>query len=116
MIEDTIIDYLSSALSLPVGPQVPEGPPESYCTVERRGRDDKNKLQAALIAVRSAAPSLWEAINLSAAVREYMDLLPTLRANVFSCRCTDEYNDTDSETHEYRYAAIFRLTYTEPTN
>lgn len=116
MIEKTVIDYLGSALNVPVGPQVPPGPPAKYCTVERRGRDDKNRLQAALIAVVSAAPSLWEAMNLSEAVRGYMELLPTLRSNVFSCRCSDEYNSTDPETAEFRYTATFRLTFTDPTD
>lgn len=113
MIEKIVIDYLSGALAVPVGPQAPEGPPASYCTVERRGGDEKDELQAALIAVHSIAPSLWEALTLSGQVKTAMKTLRYDCADVFSCRLTSEYNNTDSRTKEYRYTAIFRVVYVD---
>lgn len=113
MIETTVISYLSSALETPVSGQTPPGPPASYCTVEKRGSDENNRLKAALIAVLSTAPSLAAAAALNERVKHAMAGLPEGAANVFSCRCTTDYNNTDTRTKEPRYAAIFRVVYAD---
>ncbi len=116
MIEKTVIDYLNSELPVPVGPTVPAGPPASYCTVEKTGNDEADGLRAALISVRSVAPSLWEAMSLSDNVRKAMLRMRNDVVNVFSCRCSDEYQNSNTYTKECRYTAVFRVVYTERSN
>lgn len=113
MIEQTVIDYLSGVLDVPIGAQVPPGPPVSYCTVEKRGSGESDKLLAALIAVVSKAPSKWEAMSLSKQVRAAMKAFRDTETNVFSARYTTEYDSTNEKTKEYRYTAVFRVTYLE---
>lgn len=112
MIEKIVIDYLSGALAVPVAAEVPPGPPERFCTVQKTGQDERDGLLAALIAVRSTAPSKWETMQLSAAVRAAMALLRAEEINVFSARCTTEYDDTKTNPPEYGYKAVFRVVYT----
>lgn len=113
MIEKTVIDYLTDALGVPVGAEVPPGPPTSYCTVEKRNSDAADGLLLALIAVVSRAPSKWDAMNLSKQVRDAMAALRDEEPNVFSARCTTEYDSTNDKTKEYRYTAVFRVSYLE---
>lgn len=111
MIETIVIDYLNSKLSVPVAGVTPEGPPASYCTVQRSGGDERDGLQAALIAVRSVGPSLWAAVQLSAEVKAAMAGLRDEVGSVFSCRLNTEYEDSRPKTMEHGYKAVFRITY-----
>ena len=51
-------------------------------------------------------------MQLSAAVRAAMALLRAEEINVFSARCTTEYDDTKTNPPEYGYKAVFRVVYT----
>ena len=116
MIEQTVIDYLRGQMSVPVGPQIPDGPPASYCVVSKSGSDERDGLRAALIAVRSCAPSMWEAMCLSNQVRNAMLRMREDVVNVFSARCSTEYENNSTAVKECRYVAVFRVVYTERSN
>lgn len=113
MIEKTVIDYLAARLLVPVGAQTPPGPPESYVVVERTGGGEKDGLQAAVIALRCTAGSLFKAIELCNAAAEVLKTMPENVANVSSARRESTYNQTDMRTKSWRYTAIFRVYYME---
>lgn len=113
MIEKTVLDYLEAALSVPVSMEVPEQPvPEQYVVVEKTGGSRSNYLWSANIAVQSCARSLYDAACLNELVKAAMLGVVAIR-NVTSCRLDTDYNFTDTTTKQYRYQAIFRITYLE---
>ena len=115
MIEKTVIDYLNTVLTPPVGAQTPEGPPEKYVVVERTGGGEKDGLQAAVLALRCFAPTLYDAILLCTDVSDCMKQLPGNAPNVFSAYAESMYNQTDLRSKSFRYTAIFRVYYMEAT-
>lgn len=112
MIEQTVVDYLNGALSVAVGAQTPKGPPASYVVVERTGGGERDGLQAAVLALRCTAPTLYDAIALCSLVSRAMRMLPWRVDNVSSSKIETMYNQTDTSTKEYRYTVIYRVHYT----
>ena len=112
-VEKVVIDYLKEQLDVPVGPEKPGGPPDSYCMIIKTGSDEKDMLKAANIAVYSVGPTKWAAIRLNDDVKAAMRELRQDTADVFSCRCTTDYDATDTRTREYRYCAVFRVVYVD---
>ena len=114
MIEKTVVDYLKTRLTVPVGAQTPQGPPASYVVVERTGGGEKDGLQAAVLALRCTGSTLWSSIVLCNAAAEVLKELSDHVPNVFSARLENgPYNQTDTRTKSYRYTAIFRVYYIE---
>lgn len=113
MIEKTVVDYLKARLTVPVGAQTPQGPPASYVVVERTGGGEKDGLQAAVLALRCTASTLWSSIVLCNVAAETLKSMPDNVENVFSARRESTYNQTDTRTKSFRYTAIFRVYYTE---
>ena len=113
MIEKTVVDYLKTRLTVPVGAQTPQGPPASYVVVERTGGGEKDGLQAAVLALRCTGSTLWSSIVLCSAAAEVLKELPDHAPNVFSARRESTYNQTDTRTKSCRYTAIFRVYYQE---
>lgn len=112
MIEQTVIEYLSSALEVPVDAEIPKGPPDRYVVVEKTGSDEQDGLLWATLAVQSTAPSLYETMRLNAEVKAAMKGLITL-TNVFRCHCETDYNFTDTRLKGRRYQAVFQIVYKE---
>ena len=113
MIEQTVVDYLSGALTVAVGTQTPKGPPESYVVVERTGGGEKDGLQAAVLALRCTSPTLYGAIALCSLASRAMRMLPWSVENVSGSKIESMYNQTDTSTKEFRYTVVFRVYYTE---
>ena len=122
MIEQIVLDYLSSALTetigsttvaIPVSMEVPSQPtPQKYVVVEKTGSSKINRIPTANIAVQSCAASLYEAALLNEQVKAAMENIATLAA-VGGCYLDTDYNFTDTSTKTYRYQAVFRITYME---
>ena len=110
MIEATIIDYLSSALSVPVSGDVPENPPASFVTVEQVGGTKDNKIESASIAVQSWAESRAAAAALNELVKAAMDNAVTL-PNISRCHLDTNYNFTDETRKKPRYQAVFEVVF-----
>ena len=99
MIETTVLDYLSSALPEPCSLEVPERPPARFVLLEKT-----------TFAVQSYAPSLFEAAELNERVKAAMDDL-ILLPDIFSAKLDSDYNFTDTATKQYRYQAVYNITY-----
>ena len=110
MIEKIIIQYLSSALDVPVYAERPETPDESYVLVERTGGSEHNHLLTAMVALQCYAPSLLSASALCGkvthAMRRFDDLPEISKASLNAA-----YNFSDTATREYRYQAVYDLVY-----
>lgn len=110
-IEATIIAYLQQALEVPTCAELPgDYRGGARCVVERLGGGQTEKLDSALLAVQSYAPSLREAAALSGRVCQAMLDAVTLDA-IAKVTKNSEYNYTDEAGGRYRYQAVFDLVY-----
>lgn len=110
MIETIVLEYLNQALDVPAYMERPERPPEQYVLLERTSGSQRNKICSATLAMQSIAPTLYQAARLNEIVKAAMEqatILPTIS----SAKLDTDYNFTDTTTREYRYQAVYDLTY-----
>ncbi len=114
LIEKTIIQYLSTALdSNNIYAERPADLPAEYWVIERTGGGEENHIQNAMIAVQSiSSVSMLRAATMNRAAIRAMRNLTTVE-DVSRCKLNASYNFTDSDTKQYRYQAVFDLTYME---
>ena len=114
IIEAKVIGHLSSALNTNrVYAERPTSPPDEYYIIEKTASGESNHLQSATIAVQSISKiSLLNAATMSKAVEKAMKTI-TSDADIGACRLNSAYNFTNAETREYRYQAVFDITYWE---
>lgn len=108
--EEIVIQYLDETLDVPVSGMVPSPMPASFITVEKTGSNEQNFITLAKLAVQSWANSQRDAMMLNEAVKTAMRGLTALTA-VSACRCTTDYNFTDTTTNRCRYQALFEVVY-----
>lgn len=113
MIEITVRDYLAGELPEPVALEVPHPVPERYVILEKTGSRRENGIDTATFAVRSVAPTLYEAAELNERVKAAMELLPWAAASVFRAALNSDGNFSNAETKERRYQAVYHITYKE---
>ena len=111
MIEQTIRDYLTEALAVPVYMERPEtNVPASYVLVEKTGGSERNHICSAMIALQSYGESLLQAAQLNEAVKESMRGITAL-PSVSRAQLNTDYNYTDPVKKRYRYQAVYNLVY-----
>lgn len=110
MIEKIVLDYLHTALSVPVYMELPENPLGTFVLVEKTGGSRANRVNRATMAVQSWAGSLLEAAELNERVKTAMGELAVFD-DVSACRLNSDYNFTDTTTKHYRYQAVFDLVF-----
>lgn len=110
MIEKILIEYLSEYAHIPVFMEKPDSPPESYVLVEKTGSNRQNKIETAMIAVQSYAGSMAKAAELNRQIKDLM-LDCIVLDEIGGCSLNSDYNFTDTSTKEYRYQAVFNITY-----
>ena len=111
MIEKTVLDFLQEKLgAIPVRLEKEEDLPAKYVIIEKTGSGEENHIFSATFAIQSYAGSLYEAAALNSLIIGYMESLPDER-DVFACDLNSDYNFTDITTREYRYQAVFDITY-----
>ena len=109
MIEETILTYLNSELTVPVYMEEPKkNPPEVYVVIEKTGSGKTNHIYSSTFALKSYAKSLYEAARLNESVKKTMDNAITL-GDICSSRLNSDYNFTDTTTKTYRYQAVYDL-------
>ena len=114
LIEATVIGYLSSALQTNnVYAERPIDLPEEYYIIEKTAAGEENHIQKDTVAVQSiSSVSLLNAATMSKAAEKAMKAIISI-AGIGKCQLNSAYNFTNPETREYRYQAIFDLTYVE---
>lgn len=109
--EEIVIGYLNEALlNIPVSGMVPSPMPAQFVTVEKTGSNEQNRITSATLAVQSWAESQCDAMTLNEAVKTAMRSLAALM-KVSACRCSTDYNFTDTTTNRCRYQAVFEVVY-----
>lgn len=112
MIEKTVIDYLigKTTADREVFAEIPYNAQGKYIVIEKTGSTTENMITTSTIAVKSHAPSLYDAMSLNEEVKAIMDQLPELDI-VSSVNLNSDYNFTDSTSKQYRYQAVFQITH-----
>ena len=110
MIEQIVIDYLLQYV--PTFAEAPEEPPADgrYCIVEKTGGGATPGIRNATLAVRCHGKTLAEAAQLCEDVIGWMGGLAML-PEVSRCALNSSYNHTDDRKKQYRYQAVFAVTY-----
>lgn len=113
MIEKIIYDYLSEALSVPVYMQKPEKlTVDEYVVIEKTGSSTENHIETATLAIQSYSASLFGAATLNKGVKQAMREAVALD-EISSIRLNTDYNFTDTATKQYRYQAVFVISWYE---
>lgn len=110
MIEKIVLDYLTTALNVPVYMEVPENAPSAFVVLELVGNQENNRVCSASIAAQSYGASLYDAATLNNDVVIAMDLF-NANENIGGCKMASSYNFTDTETKRYRYQSVFDIYY-----
>lgn len=121
VIEEIVVQYLLTVLAAPVYGERPEETPETYFLVEKVGGRIEDHLSFATLAVRSVAKaspatSLVDAAHMNEVLKDAMlgtdenGGLLTL-PQISAVRLNSDYNNTDPETGEYEYQAVFDITH-----
>lgn len=108
MIEETIREYLSGALDVPVWMEVPRQPPDRFVVAEKTGSSRENHINQAMIALQSYGETLHAAAVLNEQVKAAMDRAEMLES-VCKVQLNGDYNFTDTSTGRYRYQAIYDI-------
>lgn len=113
MIENTVRKYLLEKLSpVPVYLEKPESKPAEYILIEKTGSGKENHIKSATLAIQSIAGKLIEAAELNEQMKNAMEQIIIL-PNVSRAKLDTDYNFTNTVTKEYRYQAVYDLTYYE---
>lgn len=115
MIELTVLNYLQTALttsdgSIPVYAEMPVEMPTTFVVLEKTGSGRNNRIDNATIAIKSYAPTLYEAASLNETVKAHMDEMAN-NTTVFRCKLNSDYNYTDTSLKRYRYQAVYDIYY-----
>lgn len=110
-IEKITYDYLYAELTgTTVVMEKPEPAPQKYVLIEKIASSVRDTIRRATIAIQSYAPSLYEAASLNDLVIDTMNAIVET-TDIYRCECNSDYNFTDTSKREYRYQAVFFITY-----
>lgn len=110
MIELIVLNYLKSALDVPVYMEKPASAPVEYVLIEKTGGGEDNHIQTATMAIQSISDTLYKAADLNLRVIEAMRDIVTLNEVSRADRNSD-YNFTDTTTKVFRYQAVYDLVF-----
>lgn len=111
MIEKAVLDYLITALNVPVYMERPAKEETSaYVVLELVGNSRSNRVFSASIAAQSYGASLYDAATLNNDVVVAMDLFNASN-DIGGCKLASSYNFTDTATKRYRYQSVFDIFY-----
>lgn len=110
MIEKIILDHLNDHLSQDVYMENPTPLPDSYVLIERTGGGKRNQLNTASVAIQSCSTSMYGAASLNEEVKACMDQL-IFNDQIARVELETDYNFTNTATKQYRYQAVYNITY-----
>lgn len=108
MIEELIIQYLSSRLSVPVFGEIPPSPPQRFVVVEKTGGGAENRISSAMLIVQSYGTSMLDVIQLNEEVKQAMEGAEEL-AEIVRCSLNSDYNFPATNIKRRRYQAVFDI-------
>lgn len=120
MIEETIFDYLDENASVPWYAMRPPSDGDhmdtataSYGLFEKTASSKTDHVTTSTFAFQSYAPTLLEAAQISAELRELIEALPGVTTEVSRAQLNSEYNFTNTADKQPRYQAVFSLVHFE---
>ena len=109
MIEITLINYLSEHLDVFVGMEKPEQT-TGFVLIDKTGSSRRNHIITSTVAIQSYGATLYDALQLNAAVLEAMTGLIELN-EITRVELETDYNFTNTETKQYRWQAVYNITH-----
>ena len=110
MIESIIYDYLKEKLIVPVYMEYPNKANKSMVIIEKVGSGLEDHVHNAMIAIQSYSTSLFDTAELNEAVK--IAMLESVDIDkICKCELNSDYNYPDVERNQYRYQALFEITY-----
>lgn len=109
-IEARVRDYLSDKSDVPVFTEIERSMPAEYWLIQKTGGNSSEQLSRATLAIRSISQSMSAAADLNEQLKALMKDIPT-HENISKCTLNSDYNYTNTNKIEYRYQAVFDLTY-----
>lgn len=119
MIESTIYEYLNDNASVPWYAMRPptsnghSGIGDKYGLFEKTNSQKTDHVTYSTFAFQSYAPTLLEAAQISAELRQLMEELPSITTEVSKAQLSGEYNFTNTADKQPRYQAVFSLVHFE---
>lgn len=120
MIEETLFEYLNDNASVPWYAMRPpttgdhmETATAKYGLFEKTNSTKTDHVATSTFAFQSYAPTLLEAAQISAELRELVEALPGITTEVSKAQLSGEYNFTNTATKQPRYQAVFSLVHFE---
>lgn len=110
MIEIIIKEYLSKQLEIEVVTERSDAKMKKYLLIEKTGSSRENFIDTATIIIQSYAESMYEAAVLNERVKKAMDDI-TMLSDISKSELNSDYNFTDTTKKEYRYQAVYDITY-----
>ena len=110
MIEEVVLNYLLNDKHINAYAEKPKDPDARYVLIERTGGSVSNHIKSATFAIQSVADTLLKAALLNEEVKTAMEEIVKLDS-IAGCSLNSDYNFTNTQTKEYRYQAVFNLTY-----
>lgn len=110
MIEKTILDYMTSKLSVPVAMEIPSPIPESFVVITKTDSSRENLLDGATVIADSYAQTKFQAALLNEQVKAALDELTDLPEISASYLATD-YPNPNTTIERYRYQAVYTITH-----
>lgn len=110
MIEKILYDYLSGEKKLAIYTEQPRVKPDVFYIMEKTASSEIDKIKTATFAIQSYATTLYDAALMNEIIKECMtdaiELDEISRVDINS-----DYNYSDPTTKQYRYQAVFVVTY-----
>lgn len=120
MIEETIYQYLADNASVtwqamrdPTIGDHTDIADKSYGLFEKTNSTKTDHVTYSTFAFQSYAPTILEAAQVSAELRELMEDLPNHTSEVSKAQLSGEYNFTNTADKQPRYQAVFSLVHFE---
>ena len=113
MLETTLLQYLKKNLEVPIFMEEPKEKHKRYVLLEKTGSSVENHICSATVAVQSYAESMYEAAVLNEEVKGVMLYGFIYIPNVSKVKLNTDYNFTDTTRKQYRYQAVYDITYQE---
>lgn len=110
MIEKVVLDYLKEVMDVGVYLDRISGITKPFVLFERTGSNVINHTTTALFAFQSYADSMFKAAELNEKLKKALDDMPN-HTNISKAKLNSDYNFTNTQTNEYRYQAIYEITY-----
>lgn len=111
MIEKDLVDFLNDKLTVPAYTMRPADAPERFVLIEKTSGGMNNFIESVSVVIQSHdKTSLLGAAELNEEVKRIMLQAPILE-RIGGVRLNSDYNFTDTSMKEYRYQALYNISY-----